>query len=818
MYWRMLKRDLKDKVGLNIVLCIFMIISATLLVMSTGFLYTLFGGINKTYEKCNTSDVIFCVAKSVSDAEGQRKTIEEVLRTNPEMGEILVSERVLLPTSRIEFEGVDKRSTTSLYDNDFLISPVSREQNIPYDRDDKQFSLKNGCVALPQTLANYAGSKPGDKIRLTTDMGNIYEFTVSHIFKDPSSVLQYRVLFSDEDFASLMKEFSGITDFYEIKLAKQLGSVAELREWGWQLQEDLTCLGPEGRIQGAVDNIYAGKTNTYSDAAMVSLIIGIFMALMGVSLILLIFMSISFSLRATIKREEREIGMMKAIGVDSLSYRSLFIVKYIVFALVGAVIGSVAGTALCRFMIRNFISNTLNPDPAFLYLLGAGSSVVFILLMLAFSFLSLRRMRKISVMDTIHGENRGERFRKLPGVFLHKSRKTSVPFFLALCDITGRIKRYRYLILSYMTGMVVILMVVQLKATIVSDDFRRTYWNSGDREVMIRPEEDLRDRLVESEGSYRNVFFYYERYYGEHGIPLDYQIIDQQNAMLLTPEGERAIVLNYGDYELDKMKLVKGGEAPKLPNEVIVSHVFKNSLGILLGDTITVEYEVYGEDGFSTETVQRDFIVTGYVESLQDHGVFMTKNGDDIVSDDWDIFSISIGGDESEYKGYVEKMRELNEDIQVWDYDQVLEYDMGSRYGSILDLLLAATGIIMTVTTFAMTFLYQQIFIEEETSDVAMLKSLGVGKGSIRGWHYERMLLLVAVATAGATLLSFTLSKLLFGKIGTTALDIAEFTLASPPLPALLGLALAVAVLISLVLMISFRSIDQIKIWRIRNE
>ncbi len=38
MYLRMLKKDLKDKVGLNIVLCIFMIIAATLLVMSVGFM------------------------------------------------------------------------------------------------------------------------------------------------------------------------------------------------------------------------------------------------------------------------------------------------------------------------------------------------------------------------------------------------------------------------------------------------------------------------------------------------------------------------------------------------------------------------------------------------------------------------------------------------------------------------------------------------------------------------------------------------------------------------------------------------------------
>ncbi|MBR5419689.1 MAG: FtsX-like permease family protein [Lachnospiraceae bacterium] len=818
MYWRMLKRDLKDKVGLNIVLCIFMIISATLLVMSTGFIYTLVAGIDKTYEKCNTSDVIFTVPTSLSDKEGQRKTIEELLRSDPIIDEISVNERVLLPTARIEFDGVDKRSVTSLYSNEFLISPISRGQNIPYDKNDELFTLKDGCVAISQGMAYHSKTQPGDRIRLTTDMGNIYEFTVSHIYKDPSSVSLYKILFSDADYEQLMKEYFGPTDFYEIKLSSGFDSIRELRNWGRELETALISLGPEGKIQGSVGNIYTGKTNTQSNAALISLIIGIFMVIMGISLILLIFMSIRFSLRATIKREEREIGMMKAIGVDSLSYKSLFIVKYIAFAAMGGLTGSIVGTALCRFLIRSFINNTLNPDSSTLVLLGAGVSLIFILLMLAFSFIALRRMRKISVMDTIHGENRGERFKKLPGVFLHKSRLMSVPFFMALSDILGRLKRYRYLIISYMMGMVVFLMVVQLKATIISDDFRRTYWCSGEREVMIRPEEELRDRLIDQEGSYRNVFSYYEKYYGEQGIPLDYQITDMQNAALVLDGNKVAATLYFGDYELNKMKFIKGSRAPELPNEVAISHNFKRNRGIQLGDTITLEYKVYEDDGFSTKTVQRDFIVTAYAETMQLYSVYMTRNGDDIVSTDWDIFSIDIGGDESEYRDYVEKMRAVNEDITVWDFDQVLEFDLGSQFGPVLDLLMVTTGIIIAISTLAMTFLYQEIFIEEETSDIAMLKSLGVGKGSIRGWHYQRMLLLAAMATLLATLISLSLSKWLFDRIGIAVLNVGSFTLASPPLTVMILLPLTIVLLITLVLALSFKNMDQIRIWRIRNE
>ena len=53
MYFRMLKKDLKDKLGVNIVLCIFMIIAATLLVMSVEFFYSLIGGIGQTVSELN---------------------------------------------------------------------------------------------------------------------------------------------------------------------------------------------------------------------------------------------------------------------------------------------------------------------------------------------------------------------------------------------------------------------------------------------------------------------------------------------------------------------------------------------------------------------------------------------------------------------------------------------------------------------------------------------------------------------------------------------------------------------------------------------
>ena len=823
MYLRMLKKDLKDKVALNIVLCIFMIIAATLLVTSAGFIYTFFQGSNDTYEMCKTSDIIFTVDKSISDEEGQRDKLMRVLKKYPEIGDIKISERPVIATERLWFEGVDRRTVTNLYESTAYLTTVSNDQNIPYDMNDEILKVENGCVALPQYLANNAKAKVGSKVRITTDMGNIYELTVSHIYKDPSSNFFHKIILSDEDYTKLVKEFNSLSDLYEIRLKNGFSSVSELQRWGYDLMVDLNKLNDTNELDGFIDHIITGKSNMNSNAAMITYIISIFMVIMGFALIILIFMSIRFSLHATIKREEKEIGTMKAIGVDSLAYKSLFIVKYIAFALISGVLGIVFGIPLSRFMINHFIVNTLTPKTEVFIVLGVIMSVSFTLLMIIFSFLALRRMRKISVMDTIHGENRGERFRKLPGVFLHKSRRSSVPFFLAAQDIIGRLKRYIYLIVSFTLGITMLLLVVQLKDTVVSDDFRKNYWMVADREVFIRPEDNLREKLVAQEGSYRNVFLYYEKYYNENGIPLNIQIIDSQEATWKAPGEDVGIQLYFDneDVELERLRFVKGGKVPTLKNEVAVSHRLEETMGVNLGDTVTLVYRVYQDDGFTLKYVKKDFIVTAFYESMLNGGMpefIMAKPDENYFVDDWDLFNESLDVPESEYDATIEKMRNVNKDIMIWDFDQVLDFDLGNEYGTIFDMLFVVIAIIMAVTVFAMTFLYQQIFIEEETADIAMLKSIGVDKNSIRGWHYIRILILVACSIIIGIALAFTVSKMIFNQIGIAALGVGRFALASPTPFSMIVISLGLLVTISISLLLAFKPIDSIKIWRVRDE
>lgn len=820
MYLRMLRKDLRDKVGLNVVLCIFMVIAATVTIMSTGFIYTFLAGIERTYEICKTTDGLFVISKSDTDEEGQRRIIEETLARHDVSDQIYVSDCVRLRNARLEFEGVDRRKVTGLYEGNFLVYRVNDDRNVPYNQEDKTFTLTDGCVAIPQVMAEHAKAKVGSKFYLTTDMGNKYEFVIAEIYKDPSAVEMRKVLFSDHDFEVILQESGVIYDLYEFCFQDGCLDRVQMANRNKVLEEELSSLSTDGLIESTVDHVVLGKSNKATDEAAITMIISIFMLLMGISMILIIFMSIRFSLRATIKREEKEIGTMKAIGVDSLSYKSLFIVKYVAFATIGSVAGLFAGIPLGKMMIGRFVFNTICLDDFLYALLGILAGIIFILVIVLFSFIALRRINRISVMDAIHGENRGERFSKVRGLRLYRRRKMKIPLFLALEDVIRKTKRYVYVVVSYTLGLYVLFMIFQLKDTLISDTYRRTYWAVADREVFIRPEDDLRLKLVEKTGSYRNTFQYYEDYYNANGIPLNIQIMDEQDGFLTASDQRIAVRLYHGDYEMDKMTLVKGGRVPKLSNEIVISHSAKDRYGVQLGDVVTLEYRTYQEDGFTEETRQKDFIVTAFVETLGNYVEVFTNHIDDnmVMTGEFSLFNEGIDCEDDEYDAYIEKMRALNEDIMIWDYDQLMDYDMGDQFGTILDMLALFTGTIVALTIFSMTFLYQQIFIEEETADVAMLKSLGIDKREIKKWQYFRILILVLVATVLAVLLSFTLTKLLFNELGKWALLVGSFILASPSLKEILLLPLGLIALVSCVMLISFRPIDGIKIWKIREE
>ena len=136
MYFRMLKRDLTDKVGLNITLFVFMILASAFIVISTHLLYSSFVGSENTYEICNTSDITMIVQNSISDSKGQREEIEAFWEKVPEYDKMYFNERVIYPGTMVEYVSAEGKEE-ALSPTSLMFATVQTEQNIPYNSEDE---------------------------------------------------------------------------------------------------------------------------------------------------------------------------------------------------------------------------------------------------------------------------------------------------------------------------------------------------------------------------------------------------------------------------------------------------------------------------------------------------------------------------------------------------------------------------------------------------------------------------------------------------------------------------------------------------------
>lgn len=813
MYFRMLRRELKDKIGLNITLFVFMILASAFIVVSTHLLYSSFVGSENTYEICNTSDITMIAQNSISDKEGQREEIKAFWEKVPYYDKMYVNERMIYPGTMVEYVKADGAeeplSSTSL-----MFATVQAEQNIPYNSENEKLEVPRGYVALPQNLLNDTDAREGDAVRITTQMGNIYEFIVLDFYKDPSAYIYDRLLFSEEDYAVLFEESPVKNDVYDIFLSDVEGDyINTLMEIGNDILIELEDLRPE---------YWANKGRFTTNDGVIGLVVALALSVVGIFMICMIFMTIHFSLKSAIKREEKEIGIMKAIGVYSFSYRTLFAVKYIAFAIVGGIIGIPIAMPLGEFLMNQFMIHILLPSQTMRIVMAIVAVVCMIFVMALFTFLSLRSMNKISVMDAIHGENKGERFRKMPGLFLYKKKICNIPFFLAVSDILGRVKRYGYLILSYICGIFIVLLIIQLKDSICDKEYYQKYLQINALDFYVDINESYYTRLYNKLGSDEAVYELINEKFVANDIPTRIDFFSTQSVTYSFEEQRILSDMHFGNFDYaQNLIYVEGGTIPILYNEVAMGYYSAKQAGIELGDVISIEYEKYTDDHISYEKVQEEFVVTAFFDG-QCRGaapIIMSEAFEGAVSTGNVLYQYKLDCPKTEYQEYYDRMDALftDEEIKFKNSEEAYN-EFFAGFQSMFNLLIQVISVVVAVVLGLITILYENLFLEEETGDMAVLKSMGFYNGVIKCWHLLRMLLLVAASYVMAVVFSKTIGNYVIGNIVNHIIRVCEFEMITRFFANYVIVPVSVILLIALCMMTALQIVNRIQIWRIRDE
>ena len=811
MYWRMLKRDIKDKPALNIVTFIFMIAAAGFTVIGVTLLYSLIGGAQKTYEKCNSSDVIAVVDKDYSDEEGFINDVTEDVMRFSISKEVVYREIVVFSYRCIEAVGTEAAKVD--YSRTAVVDSIARKYDVPINMNNEFFEVEDGYIAVSQTYANQKGIKEGDKIRLTTQMGNIYEFEISTVYKNPAANVLVTFYLSDHDKEMIYSESPYKTDMYTLSVYPIEGDYVNT------LIKTVNPLLIEYKDHNIVGN--ATRIIFFTNDGLFALIVSICMIVVAVIIMCVAMITIDFSLKSSIKRDEREIGMMKAIGVWSFSYKTLFIVKYIAFAVLGGALGLPAGFFLSKLLFDKFVMHVMFPEPATLFMIGLAASGITVSLIILSSFFSLRRMNKISVIDAIHGENRGERFTSIPGLFLNSKKHLSVPFFLALSDILRGFKRYMLLVLAFVLGISVVLFIVRLENTIMDTRYSEHYFQNGREDFAFEFDETYYTKLYSGAGSYRGVIDIVNKNFKENGIPATIYTNMSSPAEMITGDTKTVCNVEWMDNPTSEVRYIEGGNAPRLRNEIAIGYYFGKQYGIRLGDSVTIEYEKLGEDRISYELASEEFIVTAFFDQYGSNTptILMGDEFEGSTMRHEDLFSTVLDVPSSQYDEYFAKMQALYPDgeIKFLPKDKVMAHHVPG-YDRMFNLIILIVSVTAAIVIMLLTSLYENIFIDEETADIALLKSMGFTKGAICSWHFWRLMLLSLLSLGLSYVFIDTAGEFLIGKLFQSLMRCKEFTFTVLPVPNFVIVPLCVIVLLMAVILIVTRLADRIEIWKVRNE
>lgn len=461
--------------------------------------------------------------------------------------------------------------------------------------------------------------------------------------------------------------------------------------------------------------------NALSDGVMILLIL-----LVSLLVFLISAVCIRFVLLTRVEKEKREIGMMKALGMDRREVRKIYFAKYAILAGVGAVVGTIA--AWCVYpALSGKMQELYGEGP------GVLQSVLFSILgaalvtggMLFFVYRVLRKIERITALDALFGREGRQR---------------------------GGLQRYLAVIAAVCTFLMVI--PANLYHTMASPSFV-TYMGIGNGELRI----DIRQGEQKMQTTQKLL-----EKLGEDARVERFALLQTSMQRVQAASGSENLLVESGDHTLFLVSYHEG-RAPEQTDEIALSVLEAKELGAQIGDTLRVEM-----DGKTKE-----YRVCGLYSDITNGGkTAKASAGQEQVEEEklmWNIIYLSLK-DGVDRKQWAQEFREIAVELAGDDPTQaavkvvsIREY-VQATYGQTLGQIrmaavvtdVAALGILLLVT-----MLFLRLLLEKKRYDLSLQKALGFGSRDLAGSYFRMGMVQTALGAAAGILLGNLLGEKLCG-------------------------------------------------------
>ncbi len=731
MYFDILKRDLKRKKTMNVILLIFVMLSAMFMASSVNNILAVTTGLDSYFEKADMADYYVLAL----DGDGEKFT--EDLDNLDSVSDYRREDTLFTSGENIEING---ELITNL-DRAVLFMSVDDAKINYFSQDNETITeVESGKAYVSGTFADDQNIEIGDKFTLVVGdakkefeyMGRAKDALLGSDFMGNS-----RFILNDKDYEYLCTDEHAT--YYR----------------GGAYYIDTTDTDEIEALIGEQSGVlFLGSDSTIRTSYIMSMITAALLLIVGLFLIIISFVVLKHTIGFTIEEEFREIGVMKAIGMKNGSIRALYLTKYFAITVIGSLIGFAASMPFSSMML-SAVSTSMYIESENSVLVALLCSLAVVVITLLFCYRSTKKIKKLSPIDAVRNGQTGERFRKKSLMHLSKSKLNSTAF-LSMNDIASTPKKYSIVTIIF-TMLMLLIMILANTANTLNSDKLLFLLGATESDVYITLTEDARKAIrpgVDSQASIEESINNIEKTLADNDMPGTVHVESMYNITVSSDDVKSGVLFQYCPDTKATDYTYSEGVAPESSNEVAVSYLIAEKLNVGVGDTITLHIN----------SEEKECTVTALFQTFQQLGSVCRLHEDFDVSELElaSVFAFQVDFDdevdEAERDRRIEKLKDIYETENIHNCADFVNECTGAAdpIASIKDMVLIITLLIVVL----IAVLMERSFISAEKAEIALMKAIGFSNKSIIWHHTLRFAIVAVVASVLAAALCMPLTKL----------------------------------------------------------
>ncbi len=736
MFWRILKKDLKRKKTMNIILLLFVILCSMFAAAAVNNIIAVTGGIEHYFDAANVPDLSVHILTSTEHVFGEKfgelASVKEI-RT----------EHWLCVASSKYFRHNGKKldnfmnAAWLLSDSEMAINYFDENNSIIENVDKGSFYAN---APFLQDLA----IKAGDEMELTVGDSHLTLKFMGQfkgaLFGSENTNPPYLIM-NSADYDYLDKD-----EATHIMNGRQLcvntSDVDEIRE----LAKDYS-------------GVYVYTREECKDIYLYDMIPAYVLMMISIVLMFTAFVVLRFTIGFTVSEEFREIGVMKAVGIGGGSIRSLYIVKYLAIAVVGTLIGYFCSVPLGDMMMKTVSENmVLSSENG--TLMGLLSSAAVVIIILLFCYGCTHRVNKLSTIDAVRNGQTGERFRRKSLLHLGRSKLPSSAF-LSVNDVLSSPKQFSIVIVVFTLCILLMTIMSNFALTLKSEKILR-FFDVPSSEAHIMDNEIFGEVFVD-QSTYKQIIADTEKLLSDNGMPGKCTMTMRTQFETSHEDKTAKISFSVMKGETNDTLHVDEGSAPQKTDEIAVTVSTLGDLGAEIGDRVTA---VINEKEY-------EFIITGtYSSFISDACLYKDFDFGHLPANNILGVQIHFDGnpDKAQISKNIERLKDLLDTDKVYSTSGYINNFTGMS--DTVNVIKHMMMIITVIVTALIVILMERSFISKEKSEIALMKAVGVGNGSIILQHSLRFVIVSVIACIVSTAVLMPISDVMMNWVGNMIGDI----------------------------------------------